>query len=109
MKLTTALQMLWSMSSGYRKFLLAHVLTGMVRILLSLAFIAVSKQIVDVATRHTDGRLSTGISLLIGCMLLQLVLSGLTNPPACHCQHQSIQPFTQPSVQPRTVQSLART
>lgn len=79
MKLTTALQMLWSMSSGYRKFLLAHVLTGMIRILLSLAFIAVSKQIVDVATLHTDGRLSTGISLLIGCMLLQLVLSGLTN------------------------------
>lgn len=71
--------MLWNLSCGYRKYLLAHVLTGMIRILLSLGFIAVSKQIVDIATHHTEGQLSTGISLLVACMLLQLLLSGLTN------------------------------
>lgn len=77
MKIITDIHTLWNMSCGYRSYLSAHILTGSVRIILSLAFVAVSKQIIDIATHQTDGHLSQWLLLLVGCMLLQLLLSGL--------------------------------
>lgn len=77
MKLTTGLHTLWNMSRGYRRYLLAHMLTGAVRITLSLAFVAVSKQIIDIATHQTTGKLTAWIALLISFMMMQLLLSAL--------------------------------
>lgn len=73
MKLTTGLHTLWNMSRRYRRYLSAHVLTGAVRITLSLTFVAINKQIIDIATRQTTGKPSAWITLLVGFMVLQLL------------------------------------
>ena len=49
------------------------VVVGVVRIAASLAFVAASKQLIDIATRESDVPLSTGIAIFLGILAIQLL------------------------------------
>ena len=55
------------------------ILIGLGRISASLAFVWVSKRLVDIATRQSDMALAAGIGLFVGVLLLQLALITLFN------------------------------
>lgn len=71
----SCLRWLWNTSRGFRSRILFCSFLGIIQVAVSLLFIAVSKHLVDLATRHTSTSLTPYILLLAGCMLIQLLLS----------------------------------
>lgn len=75
MRTIDCIQRLVSLTRGLRSRILLCCVTGMAHVCVSLGFIAVCKRLVDIATGHREGNLALFISLMLGCMLLQLALS----------------------------------
>ena len=65
---------LWRMSAGGRMKIVARAMTGVLNVVVSLTFIAQSKELVDRATAQEGGMLPL-MWVLVGCVLLQLLLS----------------------------------
>ena len=64
---------LMRMVRGQRFRVLVSVLIGMVGVAASLGFVWVSKKVVDIATRTSEGSLTSFVLLMLGIMLLQLL------------------------------------
>ena len=77
MKIFDCVQWLWKVSRGVRLSIAGSILMGAVHVGASLYFVYVCKQLIDIATRETDGNLGVYIGALVGCMVLQLVLSAV--------------------------------
>ena len=66
---------LYRASKGCRLKLVCRAMMGVAHVLVSLAFIMLSKRLVDLATGHTEGDMKACVALWISCVLLQLLLS----------------------------------
>ena len=79
MKTIACIQRLVSLTRGYRLRIALCSVVGIVYVCVSLVFIAVCKQLVDIATGHSDKDITLFIALMLGSMLLQITLSSLEN------------------------------
>lgn len=86
MQLKEEIKWLWSTSKGYRSRILLSTLAGTCRIGVSLTFVWLCKHLIDTATHHTQGNIATGLLLMAGCIVLQLLLSSLTNRIYAHTE-----------------------
>lgn len=77
MSMKEGVKWLWSASLGYRFLILSSIVAGTFRIAASLAFVWLSKYLIDIASRQTDGNIAQGLAAMAGCMVLQLLLSSL--------------------------------
>lgn len=66
---------LWRASHGVRRFVAANAVSGVVSVGCSLWFVWVTKHIVDLATRRTEGSWAVAVGMLVGALALQLVAS----------------------------------
>ena len=66
---------LWNAARGVRCRIMASSLISIVRIAANFVFIWSSKTIVDIATGHSEGSLRMYITILAGCMALQILMS----------------------------------
>lgn len=71
----TCMQWLWNSSHGIRSHIMLNGITGILRVCASLLFIYVCKQLVDMATGVSAGRLEYYVGLLIVAIVLELLLS----------------------------------
>jgi ABC-type multidrug transport system fused ATPase/permease subunit len=74
-KFSACLRRLYEMSEGYRAMLVANGAIGVVSVAASLAFVAVSKQLVDIATGVAAGQMTHYVVALLLLMALQISLS----------------------------------
>lgn len=70
------------LTRGFRRRLAVTTLTGLLRVLADLAFVALSKQAVDIATGNTNGRLSVCVVALVVALLVQMICSAVGNRSA---------------------------
>ena len=63
---------LWKVSAGQRRYVVLTCVMGICSVLFSLAFIGVSKRVIDIATRAVEGNLRREALLLAALLLLQL-------------------------------------
>ena len=77
---------MWNTSRGYRLLILSSVLAGTFRIAASLTFVWLCKHFIDIATHQADGNIATGLAVMAGCIVLQLLLSSLTSRLYAHTE-----------------------
>ena len=68
---------LWNAARGVRYRIMASSLISIVRIAANFVFIWSSKTIVDIATGHAEGSLRIHITILAGCIALQILMSAV--------------------------------
>ena len=64
---------LWRVSAGQRWTVLVSCVLGVLSVLFSLAFIGVSKYVIDIATGTVTGSLPGAALLLVALLVLQLL------------------------------------
>lgn len=71
--------MLWLFraSEGCRMKISCRAMMGVLHVMVSLAFIVLSKWLVDIATGQTAGNMISCMVVLVSCVLLQLLLSAV--------------------------------
>ncbi len=79
MSIKSCLSWLWKATAGIRIRIFANALTGTLLVGFTLLFIAISKQLVDIATGQDSGSFSHYAILLGGCVVGQLICSTLGN------------------------------
>lgn len=85
-KIKEGMKWLWNNSKGYHDRILLSVFAGTLRIGVSLAFIWLCKHLIDIATQQTEGSITTGLLLMVGCIALQLSLSSLISRLYAHTE-----------------------
>ena len=78
MKISECIQWLWDASRGIRRRIALSGTAGVGYVCASLAFVWVSKQLVDIATARAEGELIPFIVVLIACIILQLLFSAIS-------------------------------
>lgn len=86
MSIKEGVKWLWNTSQGYRIPILASILAGTARIGASLMFVWLCKHLIDIATRQADGNIVIGLTVMAGCIVLQLSLSSLVNRLYAHTE-----------------------
>ena len=71
-------------SKGYRLKLFFRAMLGVLHVGVSLAFVVLSKRLVDLATGQAEGNLKNSMLLLVACVLIQLLLSVVENRMDVH-------------------------
>lgn len=79
MRIAACLHALRIASRGFRLRIALSGGAGVAYVSVSLAFVWVSKRLVDIATGHAAGSLAPFILLMVACLLLQLALSAVQN------------------------------
>ena len=77
MKTRECIKWLWKASRGVRSRVLACSVTGGLHVAASLVFVWVSKRLIDAVTIGEGEPLAWYIVIMIGCMLMQVVLTAL--------------------------------
>lgn len=75
MRIGKCIKWLWNISCGFRIPIMVYALTGMLQVGASLFFVFVCKHLIDIATGVSGDNLAIYIGWLVGCLVLQLVLS----------------------------------
>lgn len=75
MNTRACIQWLWNASGGIRSRIVLSGASGVGYVCASLAFVWVSKRLVDIATTRADGSLWQYTTLLAGCVVFQLCFS----------------------------------
>ena len=75
LRINECIKWLWAVSKGFRLPVVFCALTGALNVSVSLCFVFVCKHLIDIATGISDDALGTYIGWMVGCMLLQLLLS----------------------------------
>lgn len=75
MKLTDHIKWLWHVSKGWRGHIISDAVCGCLKVAASLAFIWISKFLIDIATGQATGSFKILVPLLIACMILQVGLT----------------------------------
>lgn len=75
MRINEYLSWLWNASTGMRLPIVCNALFGTLHVGVSLSFIWESKYLVDIATRQAEGSFILHTSLMVACVVLQLLLS----------------------------------
>lgn len=79
MKTTAYIQWLWDTSRGLRSRIALSAVCGVLYVCASLAFVWVSKRLVDIATSRVEGSLWLYISCMAGCIATQLLFSAASS------------------------------
>lgn len=69
----------WSITRGYRFFLLVYFVLELCVIAFSLLFVLWSKQAIDIATQSSIANLKTALILVVSSLLLVLILRGISS------------------------------
>ena len=77
MKTRECIKWLWKASRGVRSRVLACSITGGLHVAASLVFVWVSKRLIDAVTIGEGEPLTWYIVIMVGCMLMQTILSAL--------------------------------
>lgn len=86
MRVSEGMRWLWNTSQGYRCLILLDVLSGTLRIGVSLTFVWLCKYLIDIATHQKDGNIPVGLAAITGCIVLQLLLSSLVSRLYAHTE-----------------------
>ncbi len=86
MRLRECLRWLWAASRSVRGVTAANAALGVLQVGVSLCFVYVCKQLVDIASGAAEGRLWAGIGCMAGCIAGQLVLSALRSRMAARAE-----------------------
>lgn len=70
---------LWNQMRDVRNRIAMSGIVGIIEVGTGLSFVWISKQLIDIATRTTEGNMQFHIALLIGTMCLQIILSSWKN------------------------------
>ena len=77
MRIGKCIKWLWNISCGFRIPIMVYALTGMLQVGASLFFVFVCKHLIDIATGVSGDNLAIYIGWMVGCLVLQLVLSAV--------------------------------
>lgn len=77
MNTVSCIQWIWKASQGFRAPVALSGAMGVLHVCASLAFVAITKHLVDIATLHSDDRLLPFICMMLGCMVFQLLISAI--------------------------------
>ena len=77
MQIKEYISWLWKASKGMRWRITFRAICGIFHVGISLLFIWISKHIIDIATGQAEGSFTLYSSLLIACVLIQLILSAI--------------------------------
>lgn len=77
MRTRDSIKWLWRASSGVRRYVLLNSVLGTLHVFASLTFVVVCKRMIDVVTSGNAESLAVHISIMVGCMLLQTLLSAI--------------------------------
>ena len=69
----------WRAIEGLRLRLALQVVVGVIYVALSLSYVWISKQLVDIATNRAPGNLILYICMMVGCLVAQILVSSLTS------------------------------
>lgn len=69
----------WRMTESFRGRITISASLGVVRVLIGLVFVALSKQAVDIATGEATGSLPLCVAGLVGALVTELLLSAIVN------------------------------
>lgn len=86
MQIKEGMKWLWNNSKGFHDRIMLSVFAGTLRMGISLTFVWLCKHLIDIATRQTEGSLVTGLLLMVGCIVLQLLLSSLVSRLYAHTE-----------------------
>lgn len=75
-------RLILDMTRGFRGRIAIITLTGILRVVTGLAFVALSKRAVDIATGSATGSMSACIAALVGALVVELVCSAVYNRSA---------------------------
>jgi len=75
----TCIEQLLTTSRGFRNQIILSGMMGVIHVCVTLMFVWVSKQLVDIAIGSSKGNLSLFIILMAACMLAQILLSAAEN------------------------------
>lgn len=67
------------MTHGFRSKIAICAISGIIRVAVGLAFVALSKSAVDIATGRTEGNLTLCVVTLIGAIIIELICSAIGN------------------------------
>ncbi len=73
MSLRNCVRVLWRLLRSVRGRVLVSILIGLVRIVASLAFVWISKTLVDIATGEMDAQLGPYVAVMAGIMAVQIL------------------------------------
>ena len=75
MGIKESLYWLWKISDGFRFRIFINSIIGILYVGVSLLFVWISKSLIDIATKQSDGNFTYFIVFMLICVLLQLTLS----------------------------------
>ena len=86
MTLTDYIKWLWRAAEGLRSRIVMQAVVGVVHVAVSLFYVWVCKQLVDVATGRTDGNMILFIVIMASCILTQILLSTYVSRMEVECE-----------------------
>ena len=84
MKTRECIKWLWRASHDVRGHILSNSLIGILHVASSLTFVWICKTLVDIVTTGTGSHLTTYILAMVGCQLLQVILTALEQRISSH-------------------------
>ena len=86
MTLTDYIKWLWRASEGLRLRIISQAVVGVIHVAVSLFYVWVCKQLVDIATGRTDGNMIIFIVIMACCILTQILLSTYVSRMEVECE-----------------------
>ena len=86
MSITDYIKWLWRASEGLRLRVISQAVVGVVHVAVSLFYVWVCKQLVDIATGRTDGNMIIFIVIMASCILTQILLSTYVSRMEVECE-----------------------
>ena len=86
MTLTDYIKWLWRASEGLRLRIISQAVVGVIHVAVSLFYVWVCKQLVDIATGRTDGNMIIFIVIMACCILTQILLSTYVSRVEVECE-----------------------
>lgn len=86
MTLTDYIKWLWRASEGLRLRIISQAVVGVIHVAVSLFYVWVCKQLVDIATGRTEGNMIIFIVIMASCILTQILLSTYVSRMEVECE-----------------------
>lgn len=86
MTLTDYIKWLWRASEGLRLRIISQAVVGVIHVAVSLFYVWVCKQLVDIATGRTEGNMIIFIVIMACCILTQILLSTYVSRMEVECE-----------------------
>ena len=86
MTLTDYIKWLWRAAEGLRSRIVLQAVVGVVHVAVSLFYVWVCKQLVDIATGRADGSMLLFIIIMASCIVAQILLSTYVSRMEVECE-----------------------